>query len=325
MKVLILGAGGFLGGRLARALARRGTLRGRPITGLALADLAPPPVPEAPFPVESLKIDIADPASVAAGIAPGTDVIFHLAAIVSAHAEEDLDAGMAVNMAGSLNVFQRCRALGSCPVLVFASSIAVYGGAVPDPLTDATFLNPQTSYGTQKAVAELLLNDYSRRGLVDGRGLRLPSISVRPGRPNRAASAFMSGIFREPLSGQEAICPVGPDFAHFYLGPRRCVENLIRAAELEAAALGQNRCMTMPGRRWTIGQMIAAMTEVAGAAPARLIRWEPQPEVERIVSGWRDDIRADRALALGLTADDSFADNIRQFLEDDLPGGPVLS
>jgi nucleoside-diphosphate-sugar epimerase len=203
--------------------------------------------------------------------------------------------------------------------VVFSSSLAVYGGEVPDPITDHSFLNPQTSYGMEKAVGELLVNDYSRRGLIDGRGFRLPTISVRPGAPNKAASGFMSSIFREPLQGKPALCPVGRDYAHYYLSPRRCVENLILGTDLPAQALGQNRCMIMPGRTWTVGQMIDAMTEVAGPAPARLIDWTPQPEVARIVMGWRSDLRADRALGLGLRADDSFADNIRAYLEDDHP------
>ncbi|ARE42063.1 Nucleoside-diphosphate-sugar epimerase [Rhodovulum sp. P5] len=320
MKVLIIGGGGFVGQKLARALAERGTLRGTAIEKLVLADINNPAPFDSTVPLDTVRCDIADPASVAEVIDAETDVIYLLAAIVSAHAEEDLDAGLNINMMGAFNVLQRCRELGTKPVLVFTSSIAVFGGEVPDPITDASYLNPQTSYGTQKAVGELLLNDYSRRGLVDGRGLRLPTISVRPGKPNRAASSFMSSIFREPLNGAEAVCPVDREFPHYYLSPRKCVENLIKAAELDGEALGQNRCMTMPGRTWTIGQMIDAMTAVAGPEPAGLIRWEDQPEIKRIVSGWRFDIHADKALALGLSADESFEDNIRYYIEDDRPG-----
>ena len=193
-------------------------------------------------------------------------------------------------------------------------------GSAPPELP--TPLNPQTSYGAQKAIGELLVNDFSRRGLIDGRGFRLPTISVRPGKPNRAASGFMSSIFREPLQGQSANCPVEPDFNHYYLSPRKCVENLIKGAELHAEDLGQNRCMVMPGRVWTIQQMIDAMTAVAGPEPATRITWEKQPEIEPILKGWRMDVRADKAEALGLEADASFEDNIRYFLEDDItPGG----
>jgi nucleoside-diphosphate-sugar epimerase len=226
---------------------------------------------------------------------------------------------LAINLMGVLNVLQQARALGRCPVVVFTSSIAAYGGEVPDPISDHSFLNPQTSYGTQKAMGELLINDFSRKGFVDGRGLRLPTITVRPGAPNRAASGFMSGIFREPLAGVPANCPVPPDYRHYYLSPRKCVENLVKGAEIPSAALGQNRCMMMPGRDWSIAQMIAAMTAVAGPKPAQLISWQPQPEVQAIVGGWRHDIRPQKALALGLEADDSFEDNIRHYLADDAP------
>ena len=318
MKVLIIGGGGLIGQKLARSLAVRGHLRGAPIDRLVLADIIDPPGLAAPFAVDTLRCDIADPASVAQAIDAETDVIYLLAAVVSAHAEQDLDAGLSTNMMGTLNVLQRCRELGTKPVLVFTSSIAVNGGEVPQPFTDHTALNPQTSYGAQKAIGELLVTDFSRRGLIDGRGFRLPTISVRPGKPNRAASGFMSSIFREPLQGQAANCPVAPDFNHYYLSPRKCVENLVKGAELKAEDLGLNRCMVMPGRVWTIGQMIEAMTAVAGPEPAKLITWERQPEIEPILNGWRMEVRADKALALGLEADASFEDNIRYFLQDDI-------
>ncbi|MDQ2088903.1 D-erythronate dehydrogenase [Marimonas arenosa] len=322
MNVLIIGGGGVVGQKLAGLLARTGSLRGQPIGHLTLADLNDPaPVADAPFPVTCTRCDIADPVSVATCVTEEVQVIYLLAAIVSAHAEEDFDAGMRINLMGSLNVLERARALGTKPVVVFTSSIAVYGGEVPDPILDHTYLNPQTSYGTQKAIGELLINDYSRKGFIDGRGFRLPTISVRPGKPNRAASSFMSSILREPLNGQEAICPVDEDFPHYYLSPRKCVENLMKGAEIPAEELGQNRCMMMPGRMWTIRQVIDAMTAVAGPEPAKLIRWEAQPEIQRIVKGWRFDLRPEKSLKLGLTADASFEDNIRYYLEDDKPVG----
>ena len=321
MNILIIGGGGVIGQKLGRALAARGHLCGREISRITLADIADPAgIEGAGMPVVTMRCDIADPASVAGCVTADVDVIYLLAAIVSAHAEEDFEAGMAINLMGTLNVLERARALGTKPVVVFSSSIAVYGGEVPDPILDHTFLNPQTSYGTQKAVGELLLNDFSRKGFIDGRGFRLPTISVRPGKPNRAASSFMSSILREPLNGQEAVCPVDEDFLHYYLSPRKCVENLIKGAELEAEALGLNRCMMMPGRLWTIRQLIDAMTAVAGPEPAKLIRWEAQPEIKRIVSGWRYDLRPEKSVKLGLGADESFEDNIRYYLEDDLPG-----
>lgn len=318
MNILILGGGGVIGQKLGQALIKRGQLRGREITRLTLADVVDPAPMDG---AETIRCDIADAASVAAAIPADTDVIYLLAAIVSAHAEEDFDAGMSINLMGTLNVLERCRALGTTPVVVFSSSVAVYGGEVPDPIVDHSFLNPQTSYGTQKAIGELLVNDYSRKGMIDGRGFRLPTISVRPGKPNRAASSFMSSILREPLNGQEAICPVGPEFLHSYLSPRRCVENLILGAELEAEDLGMNRCMMMPGRMWSIAEVIEAMTAVAGPEPAKLIRWEPDAEIQAIVNGWRFDIRPEKSVKLGLKADDSFQDNIRYYLEDDLPRG----
>lgn len=320
MNILIIGGGGFLGQKLALDLAKRGTLRGQQISSLTLADVVDPAVVAAPFPVTTTRCDITDPTSVAAVVTPKTDVIYLLAAIVSAHAEEDFDAGMQINLFGTYHVLERCRALGTKPVVVFTSSMAIYGGDVANPLGEHTFPNPQTSYGTQKAIGELLVNDYSRKGFIDGRGFRLPTVSVRPGKPNRAASSFMSSILREPLNGQEAICPVDPDFLHYYVSPRRCVESLVKGAELDADDLGTNRILQMPGRSLSIAQMIEAMTAVAGTDPAKRIRWEAQPEVKRIVSGWKWDIHADRAEALGLRADDSFEDNIRYYIEDDQPG-----
>ena len=319
MNILIIGGGGVVGQKLAASLVSRGTLRGKEITRIVLADVVDPaPVP-AEFDVQTTRCDIADPSSVASVVTEETDVIYLLAAIVSAHAEEDFDAGWRINMAGTSNVLERARALGTKPVVVFTSSIAVYGGEVADPIIDDSFLNPQTSYGAQKAVGELLVNDYSRKGFIDGRAFRLPTISVRPGKPNRAASSFMSSILREPLNGQEAICPVDEDFPHYYLSPRTCVENLVKGAELDAADLGMNRAMMMPGQMWTIRQLIDAMTAVAGPEPASLIRWEAQPEIKRIVKGWRFDLRPEKALKLGLEADVSFEDNIRYYLEDDKP------
>ena len=319
MDILILGGGGVIGRKLAHALAERGTLRGQGIERLVLADLAAPEGVEVPFAVETVACDIAERASVDAAIGPGIDVVYLLAAVVSGHAEADFEAGMRVNLHGVLNVLERCRALGTAPAVVFTSSLAVFGGDVPDPIEDWTIPNPQTSYGAQKAIGELLLNDYSRRGFVDGRGFRLPTISVRPGAPNRAASSFMSSIVREPLNGQAAVCPVEEDFLHYYLSPRRCVENLVLGAEIEGADLGRARSMTMPGRTWSIRQVIDAMTAVAGPEPASLIEWREEPEVQAIVSGWRYDYNPRKALALGLRADESYEDNVRYYLEDDAP------
>ena len=316
MNILIIGGGGVVGQKLGAKLLERGTLDGKAISKLVLADIVDPAPMDG---AETTTCDIADPASVAACITPETDVIFLLAAIVSAHAEQDFDLGYKINLMGTWNVLERARALGTVPKVVFTSSIAVYGGEAKDPLGDWSQMNSQGSYGVQKAMGELLVNDFSRKGFVDGRGFRLPTISVRPGKPNRAASSFMSSILREPLNGQEAICPVGKDYLHYYLSPRKCVENLIKGAEIAKADLGHNVCMQMPGKMWSIGQLVDAMEKVAGPEPLKLIRWESQPEIEAIVKGWRYDIHADKALALGLTADDSFEENVRYYLEDDKP------
>ncbi|WP_439122158.1 D-erythronate dehydrogenase [Marivita sp.] len=319
MNILIIGGGGVVGQKLAAKLADNGTLRGQPISKLTLADINDPASVAASFPVETTTCNIADADSVAQVVTADTDVIYLLAAIVSAHAEEDFDAGWQINMMGTMHVLERARALGTKPVVVFTSSIAVFGGEVPDPIIDHTFLNPQTSYGAQKAVGELLINDYSRKGFIDGRGFRLPTISVRPGKPNRAASSFMSSILREPLNGQSANCPVDGDFLHYYLSPRKCVENLIKGAEIPEDDLGQNRCMMMPGRMWSVRELIDAMTAVAGPEPAKLITWDAQPDIQAIVKGWRFDLRPEKAIKLGLEADGSFEDNIRYYLEDDKP------
>lgn len=322
MNIVIIGGGGFLGQKLAHALVARGTLDGDPIRRITLADVNPPAgIGDASVPVDTTLCDITDPASIARVVTSDTHVIYHLAAVVSAHAEAEFEDGMQINLFGTYNILERCRNLGTAPRVIFTSSIAVYGGEVPDPITETSLLNPQTSYGTQKAIGELLVNDYARKGYVDGRGVRLPTISIRPGKPNRAASSFMSSILREPLNGQEANCPVDEDFLHYYLSPRRCVENLIRTAEIPADDLGRNRILQMPGRTLSIRQMIDAMTAVAGPEPARSITWQPDDAIRSIVGGWRFDIHADRALALGMEADAGFEDNVRYYIEDDRPSG----
>ena len=318
MRIVITGGGGMLGQKLAKALAARGSLNGSEITSLALADVVTPATIEAPFPVTCHELDITDRAALGALFSGGVDLIYHLAAIVSGESESNFDLGMSVNLIGSINVFEAARKLGTCPIVIFTSSIAVYGGEIPPMIEDHTILNPQTSYGAEKAAAEVLLSDYSRRGFLDGRGLRLPTISIRPGKANKAASSFMSSIFREPLQGQEAVCPVAPDFEHWYLSPRRCVENLVHAATVPAEKLGQNRCFALPGKTHSIGDMVETMRRIAGEETAKLIRWEPDAEIQKIVLGWRAYFTPAKALSLGFTADESFEDNIRFFLDDDI-------
>jgi nucleoside-diphosphate-sugar epimerase len=227
---------------------------------------------------------------------------------------------MRVNLEGTRNVLEACRALPRPARLVFASSVAVYGGDMPEVLDDGTILTPQTSYGAQKAMGELLVGDYTRKGFVDGRALRLPTIVVRPGKPNRAASTFASSIIREPLTGQEAACPVTRDAAMYILSPRRVVEALIRAFELPAEAFGATRMLTLPGITVSVGEMVDALESVAGERVARRVRWQPDPVIQKIVAGWPAAFDAKRARAMGFAADPDFASIVRAHIEDELGG-----
>lgn len=322
MKVLVTGGAGFLGGRLARALLGRGTLAGpdgrqEAIERLVLLDLAPAQGFADPR-VEVVGGDVADEALLRRVVDDATGSVFHLAAVVSAQAEADFDLGMRVNLDATRALLEACRRLRRPPRLVATSSVAVYGGALPAVVTDDTALRPQSSYGIQKAVGELLVADYTRRGWVDGRVLRLPTVSVRPGKPNRAASSFASGIIREPLSGAEAICPVPPGTRLWLLSPRKAVEGLVHGHELPSAALGGVRSVNLPGLSVTVAEMVAALERVAGReAPAR-IRWERDPLVERIVSSWPGAWDTSRALGLGFAGDADFEGVVRAYVEDDL-------
>jgi nucleoside-diphosphate-sugar epimerase len=318
MRILITGGGGFIGQKLARRLAADITLRDRAITHLTLIDLTKPAAIPAPFPVTRHTCDISDATAIAALMSPPFDVIFHLAAVVSGAAESDFDLGMRVNLVGTLNLLQAARAGGNAPVFVYASSTAAHGGEEPEQITDRSAPNPQTSYGTQKVIGEYLLTDMSRRGFLDGRGLRLPTVSIRPGRANAAASSFMSSIFRDTMQGGTANCPVGREFEVWHTAPRTVVTNLIHAARIDAAALGPNRCFGLSGRTDTIGAMIEAMTRVTGPDAAARITWKADPAIERIVRGWRSRIAAEKAQHLGFIADASFEDSVRWFLEDDI-------
>ncbi|MEM7238201.1 MAG: D-erythronate dehydrogenase [Pseudomonadota bacterium] len=318
MRILIIGGGGFLGQRIARSLAASGQLRGRDIAQMTLADVVIPGRVEAPFPLAVKQLDITDDAQTHTLITQGWDVIFHLAAILSGQSEAEFDTCMSVNLEGTRNVLEGARSLGTCPIVVFSSTLAVYGGDMPDPIEDWFMTNPQNTYGASKAMGELLLADMSRKGFIDGRGPRLPTISIRPGKPNGAASSFMSSIFREALQGEEVQCPVGPDYMHYYLSPRRCVENLIHAAEIDGAALGQNRCFVLPGRTYRLGDMVEEMRRIAGDTPCGLINWERDPEIEAIVLNWVAHLNPAKAVTLGFRNDESFADNLRFFLEEDI-------
>lgn len=319
-RVLITGGGGFLGQKLARKLGEVATLRGQDITEMTLVDLGQPAEVPAPFPVNRVAVDVSDETAVNNVFSTPYDVIFHLAAVVSGAAEADFDLGMRVNLFGTMRILDAARRQGNTPVVVYASSVAVHGGEVPDPVPEGAELNPQTSYGSQKAMGELLVQDMSRKGLIDGRGLRLPTVTIRPGKANAAASSFMSSIFRDTMQGNPANCPVSEDYVVWHTAPRTMISNLLHAAEVDAEAFGFNRNINLPGRSDSIGDMIAAMDRVAGPAASRLITRDRDPAVEKIALGWRGTIRHDKALRMGFTADASFEDSVRWFLEDDIEG-----
>jgi len=314
MRVVVTGGCGFLGRRVALQLLGR-----RDVDELVLFDNAPPalPLPED----KRLKLvvgDIADHKAVRRVISADTNSVFHLAAVVSGQAEADTDLGYRVNLDGTRAVLDACRELGTCPRLVFASSLAVYGGALPPVVGDETPLTPQTSYGTQKAIGELLVNDYSRKEFVDGRAVRLPTVVVRPGRPNRAASTFASSMIREPLSGREAICPISPDTVMALASPRRIVAGLLHAHDLPGGALGANRSLQLPGFSVAVGDMAAAVRRAGGEAAYARILWEPDPQIQQIISGWPQALHAPRAEALGFIADNGIDEVVAAFVEDDL-------
>jgi len=314
VRIVITGGCGFLGRRVAVKLLER-----RDIDELVLFDNAPStlPLPEDPR-LRLVTGDIAERKTVRGVITPGTGAVFHLAAVVSGEAEANTDLGYRVNLDGTRAVLEACRALGSCPRVVFASSLAVYGGELPPVVGDDTALAPQTSYGTQKAIGELLVNDYSRKGFVDGRAVRLPTVVVRPGRPNRAASTFASSMIREPLSGRAAVCPVSPDTVMALASPRRIVAGLLRAHDLSGDAFGTSRSLQLPGFSVAVGEMAEAVRRAGGTEAYARIRWELDPLIQQIISGWPQALAAPRAEALGFSADTGIDEVVRAFVEDDL-------
>ncbi len=324
MHILILGAAGMIGRKLVQRLVREGAVGGKPIDRMTLFDVVAPAAPEGTaIAIETAAGDLSEPGRAESLVATRPDLVFHLAAIVSGEAEADFEKGYRVNLDATRTLFEAVRAIGGGyrPKIVFTSSIAVFGAPFPeDGIGDTYNHTPLTSYGTQKAIGELLLADYSRRGIFDGIGIRLPTICVRPGLPNKAASGFFSGIIREPLNGREAILPVADTVRHWHASPRAAIGFLLHAATLETAPLGQRRSLTMPGLSVTVAEQIEALRRVAGEAVASLIRREPDPVVAAIVAGWPERFSARRAEQLGFRAEASFDDIIRVYVEDELGG-----
>jgi len=302
-RVLVIGAAGMIGRKLTARLLKEG------VGELIQQDVVP---------FEGTVSDLSAPGEAEKLIAKRPDLIFHLAAVVSGEAEADFDKGYRVNLDGTRYLFEAIRKEGYKPKVVFTSSIAVFGAPFPDAIGDEFLNAPLTSYGTQKAIGELLLSDYSRRGLFDGIGIRLPTICVRPGKPNKAASGFFSGILREPLAGQEAVLPVPDTVRHWFASPRAAIEFLIHASRINTELLGTRRNLSMPGLSATVAEQIAALGRVAGDKATRLIRREPDQTIMRIVEGWPRNFDARRALALGFRPDPCFEDIIRFHLEDEL-------
>ena len=324
MHVLVLGAAGMVGRKLVDRLLRDGRLGKSEISKLTLHDVVAPAKPEkADFTVEVHEGDFAVPGAAENLVAGRPDVIFHLAAIVSGEAELDFDKGYRINLDGTRMLLDVIRLTGGGykPRVVFTSSIAVFGAPFPEAISDEFFNTPLLSYGTQKAIGELLLADYSRRGFLDGIGIRLPTICIRPGLPNKAASGFFSNILREPLAGKEAILPVSEEVRHWHATPRSAVGFLLHAATMDLDAVGPRRNLTMPGLSATVGEQVAALKRVAGERVAARIKRVPDPFIMSIVDGWPRNFEAKRSRQLGFdTAENSFDDIIRIHIEDELGG-----
>jgi len=325
MHILITGAAGMIGRKLIARLVKDGQLNGQTIDQLTLIDVVTPekPVGFAGMAETSIS-DLSSAGAATQAIAKKPDVIFHLAGVVSGEAEIDFEKGYRVNLDGTRALLEAIRVAGYKPKVIFTSSIAVYGAPFSDSIADDFHLTPLTSYGTQKAICELLLADYTRRDFLDGVGIRLPTICVRPGKPNKAASGFFSGIIREPLAGQEALLPVSNTVRHTHASPRAAVGFLIHAASLTRVQLGPRINLAMPGVSCTVGEQVEALRRVAGDKVAGRIRREPDELVQRIVAGWAERIDAKRACDLGFTAEATFDDIIRAHIADEL-GGKIVA
>ncbi len=322
MSVVITGGAGFLGRKLARTLLERGSVPTSdggpvPLDSLILVDLQ---FSNADLGDDSrvklVEMDIRNPDAFQRVITAETTSVFHLAAVVSGEAESNFDLGIDVNLHGTGYLLEACRAARSVPTVVYTSSLAVYGGE--NTVDDRTPITPQNSYGAQKAMGEYLLNDYSRKGFVDGRGLRLPTVFVRPGKPNKAASSFASSIVREPLSGRDVVCPVTRDVRMPLTSPRRVIEALVHAHEMPVSDLGNWRTLLLCGLSPSVGEIVDSLERVAGREVTGRIRWAPDPFIQQIVDGWPKRLLAERAADLGFRCDDSVEEIITQFVDDEL-------
>ncbi len=319
MRILITGGAGFIGRKLAQALLARGSLAGRTIERIRLVDIARAEGFDDPR-IEAIAGDVTRPGAVLSWFAGGVDAVFHLAAVVSGQAETDFELGYAVNLDGTRHVLEAARHLCRRPILVFASSCAVYGGDLPEPITDTTHLTPQSSYGNQKAMGERLVADYHRKGFVVGTSLRLPTIVVRPGRPNLATTTFLSSIVREPLNGETANCPVPVDTKMYCLSPRAVVQAFVHAAELEEVALGKDRSLLLPGIAFTVAEEIAALEKIAGKGVTSRISYEPDALIRRVVLSIPWNFAPERGLKLGFPVDRDVESIVRQHIEDERGG-----
>lgn len=323
MKVVITGGSGFLGNRLAHNLLKLGELinnkgKAKKISKIVIIDKFEPSSPFNDKKIDIVTGDIGAKDFLKKHIDSDTSTIFHLAAVVSSQAEQDFELGMRVNLDSTRNLLDVCRALNTTPKLVFTSSVAVFGGNLPKEVQDHTAVNPQSSYGCQKAIGELLINDYSRRGFIDGRIFRLPTISVRPGKPNKAASSFASGIIREPLNNQNSVCPVSPDMGLWLLSPRQVVNALIHGHNLSAEKFGLTRIVNLPGISVKVEEMLKALKKIAGKEKLNYISLEKDALVERIVGSWPQAWNTSRAKDLGFVGDQNFEEIIKAYIEDDL-------
>ena len=321
MKILIMGGAGMIGQKLLNLILKKEEINNEKISEITLFDIINAPYPQdAMISIKSTSGDISDEKVSKNLISSKPDIIFHLAAIVSGQAEQEFDLGWNINAKGSWGLFEAIRQQGEdyCPRLVFTSSIAVFGAPFPEKIPDDFFTTPLTSYGAQKAISELLLADYSRKNMVDGVSIRLPTICVRPGKPNLAASGFFSGIIREPLNGQEAILPVNTDVRHWHATPRAAAGFLIHAAEIDSSKLKDRITLNMPGLSVTVQEQIDALQSVAGSDVVKLIKHQPDPTIQKIVSGWARDFDTRRSIELGFKAETSFEEIIKTYIEDDL-------